>query len=64
MPMPAEQRARHCTYCPHPGADCCVRVQMETGQHIYAHKICAAVRGVPRHYVFLDDGITMVRRSQ
>lgn len=54
----APRRARHCTYCPHPGADCCLRVHQDSGQHIYAHQICAAVRGVwPPLYVFLEDGV-------
>ncbi|MFJ3904659.1 hypothetical protein [Streptomyces sp. NPDC090025] len=46
-------RPKHCTYCPNPGADCCVRVHPD-GQHIYAHRICATVRGVPYRYVFVD----------
>ncbi|MEV8623422.1 hypothetical protein [Streptomyces sp. NPDC051079] len=49
--------ARPCTYCPNSGADCCVRVQQATGEHIYAHQICAKLRGVwPPLYVFLSDG--------
>ncbi|MFE5630593.1 hypothetical protein [Streptomyces sp. NPDC056543] len=61
MPLPPPdqavrkpRRSRSCTYCPHPGPDCCVRVQQD-GSHVYAHRICAAVRGVHPRYVFIDD---------
>lgn len=48
------RRGRPCNFCPHPGADCCVRVQGD--QHIYAHQNCATVRGVwPPLYVFTDE---------
>ncbi|KKZ74340.1 hypothetical protein [Streptomyces showdoensis] len=48
-------RPKHCTYCTETGADCCVRVQPDTGRHIYAHRDCAGRRGVKAMYVFLDD---------
>ena len=50
-------RARPCTYCPKPGADACVRTQREEagGAHIYAHRACAAARGVVPLYLFTDE---------
>ncbi|MFF9910607.1 hypothetical protein [Streptomyces sp. NPDC013457] len=61
MPLPKAgqaarqpRRNRSCTYCPKPLPDCCVRVQ-EDGSHVYAHRICAAVRGVQPMYVFIND---------
>ncbi|MFD3947999.1 hypothetical protein [Streptomyces sp. NPDC058579] len=51
LPSPS---GRPCTYCPNPGAACCVRVQKD-GRHIYAHRICAALGGALPMYVFVDD---------
>ncbi|MET8506813.1 hypothetical protein ABZV60_19475 [Streptomyces sp. NPDC004787] len=44
-------RPRHCAYCTEAGADCCVRVHPDGG-HVYAHRGCAARRGVKPMYVF------------
>lgn len=52
--LKAAPRARHCTHCPKPGADCCVRVH-PSGQHIYAHRKCAAARGEQPMYVFTAE---------
>ncbi|WP_282698302.1 hypothetical protein [Streptomyces sp. CC208A] len=48
------RRPRACTYCPRPDADTCVRTQRPEygGGHIYAHRACAAERGVTPLYVF------------
>lgn len=58
-PTPPERvsASRACTYCPHPGADCCVRVQPDDqgGRHIYAHQVCAALRGKHPLYVFTEE---------
>ena len=57
VPQQRTGGSRACTYCPQPEADCCVRVHPDSRQHIYAHQICAAVRGVwPPLYVFVEDG--------
>lgn len=61
LPMagPARQprSRRHCTYCPEPDADACVRARSdeEGGDHVYAHQACAADRKVPTLYVFTDE---------
>lgn len=51
------RRLRACTYCPESDADACVRTLGEEagGAHIYAHKKCAAKRGVAPLYVFTDE---------
>ncbi|MFF0428527.1 hypothetical protein ACFYUJ_29555 [Streptomyces sp. NPDC004520] len=60
-PMQAQHaeapRTRHCTYCPRPGADACVRVRRDEdgGMHVYAHQACAEARNVPTLYVFTDE---------
>lgn len=54
LPKAAPPRARHCTYCPEPAPDCCVRTQGD--QHIYAHRTCAAGRGEKPLYVLLPEG--------
>ncbi|MFC8983531.1 hypothetical protein ACFU3J_15940 [Streptomyces sp. NPDC057411] len=48
---------RHCNYCPHPGSDCCIRVQRDSegGRHIYAHQVCAAIRGMRPLYVLIEE---------
>ncbi|WP_432114001.1 hypothetical protein [Streptomyces sp. S1] len=50
--------SRACNWCPNPGADCCIRVHPspEGGHHVYAHRICAAVRGVGWLYRILTPG--------
>ncbi|MFJ4870516.1 hypothetical protein [Streptomyces sp. NPDC088757] len=52
--MATPQRA--CTYCPEPDADVCVRTRRDEsgGAHVYAHRECAAERGVIPLYVFTD----------
>ncbi|MEU2077088.1 hypothetical protein [Streptomyces sp. NPDC013489] len=56
------RRPRHCTYCPEPGADVCVRSQRdeEGGAHIYAHRACAEARGKIPLYVFTEEQPTGV----
>lgn len=54
---PRDTRGRPCTYCPEPGADVCVRVLADNsgpGAHVYAHRACAADRGVVPMYSFID----------
>ncbi|MEU7293319.1 hypothetical protein AB0A76_08965 [Streptomyces exfoliatus] len=48
---------RACTYCLEPDADACVRTQPDEagGAHVYAHRKCAAKRGVSPLYVFTDE---------
>ncbi len=48
------RRLRACNYCPHPGADCCVRVAPD-GKHVYAHRACAEDRGISPMYVFTHE---------
>lgn len=56
MPHLRPRPRRHCTYCPQPGPDCCVRVHPESGQHIYSHRSCAAARKAKPLYVFIEAG--------
>jgi hypothetical protein len=58
------RRPRLCAYCPEPGADACIGTQRneDGGAHIYAHRTCAADRGVPPLYVFTDEQPTGVPR--
>lgn len=51
------RRPRPCTYCPKLGADACIRTlpAQAGGAHIYAHRKCAAARGVLPLYLFTDE---------
>ncbi len=53
MPILRKPPVRHCTYCPEPEANACVRTT--DGAHIYAHKDCARKRNVVPLYVFTDE---------
>lgn len=52
--VPAREELRSCVCCLEPGADCCVRVIKVAGQpdvHEFAHRRCAARKGIKPHYV-------------
>lgn len=67
MATQTSSSARHCTHCPEPGADVCIRAEYaarsspSTGSlptHIYAHRACAAERGELPLYTFTNASST------
>ncbi|MFI8425117.1 hypothetical protein [Streptomyces sp. NPDC085479] len=58
------RRPRACNYClDSQDADACVRVQPPAhgGAHVFAHRDCAAARGVRTLYVFTDEPAAVPR---